>query len=118
MAEASGTDPIRYSLFSSDTLEELRAAMQEAELAVRAGDERDCEALAVCQRVALGVVESDAGRTDVARGLLDEALAGTRDARLLFLGFQFHFRLNEYDRAEHFVRRRLEVVGPDTAEAA
>lgn len=50
--------------------------------------------------------------------MLGAALAETTDTRLLFLGFQFHFRLSEYDEAERLVRRRLEVAAPDSPEAA
>lgn len=108
----------RHSLFSGDTLEGLRAARQEAAVAARAGDASGVAALHVCEMVAAAVEASDAGRTDEARRMLDEAFAGTRDVRLLFLGFQFHFRLKEYDEAERLTRRRLELLGPETADAA
>lgn len=55
------------------------------------------------------------GRTDDARRGFADALAGdVRDVEALFLGFQFHFRAGEYDRAEQLVQRRLEVLGRET----
>lgn len=54
-----------------------------------------------------------------ARDDLTTALAAApTDLGVLFLAFQFHFRLGELDPAEHFVRRRLELAAPDSADAA
>lgn len=111
----------RHSLFDRDTLEGLRAAADEAASAARAGGAGDTHsgaAVNTCERVASAVAASDAGRTDEARRTLDEALAGTTDLRLLFLGYQFHFRLGEYDEAERLIRRRLDIAAPDSADAA
>src|SRR5262249_1081537 len=106
------------SLFSGDTLGGLRAATEEAAVTARAGDESGVAALLGCETGGAAVETSDAGRIDEARRMLGEALATTRDVRLLFLGFQFHFRLKEYDEAERLTRRRLELLEPETADAA
>lgn len=56
----------------------------------------------------------DAARADLAAALA----AAPDDLAVLFLAFQFHFRLGELDPAEQFVRRRLELAAPDSADAA
>lgn len=53
-------------------------------------------------------------RADLATAL---ALAPT-DLGVLFLGFQFHFRIGELGPAEQLARRRLELALPDSADAA
>lgn len=109
------------SLFASETITGLRAAMDEATCAASLAAPSDMVAMArlsTCAHVARAVEASDAGRMDEARRLLDEALARTDDLRLLFLGYQFCFRLGEYDAAERLIHRRLVVAGPDSADAA
>lgn len=100
------------SLFDAATIAGLRAATEEA----RATGTR--AALRTCEIVAEAVTAADAGRTDDARGLLAEGLRGTDDLRLLFLGYQFHFRVGEYDQAERLTRLRLELAHPDSPDAA
>lgn len=54
-----------------------------------------------------------------ARDDLAAALAAAPDdLGVLFLAFQFHFRLGELDPAEQHVRRRLELAAPESADAA
>lgn len=53
-------------------------------------------------------------REDLAAALA----AAPTDLDVLFLAFQFHFRLGELDPAEQHVRRRLELAPPDSADAA
>jgi tetratricopeptide (TPR) repeat protein len=100
------------SLLSPDTLEGLRDAIREARERDDAAALRTCEALA-------GAVEAlGAGREAEARAAIDEAMAQTRDPRLLFLGYQFHFRSGRLDDAERLIRRRLEAAAPESPEAA
>jgi tetratricopeptide (TPR) repeat protein len=115
-------EPARYSLFDVDTLKGLRAASDEAGHAARMApdDTHAAAALRTCEQVAAGVAASEEGRAEDARRILDEALERTTDLRLLFLGFQFHFRSGDYDRAERLTRRRLDLapsISPDAARA-
>lgn len=104
-------DTPRYSVFSGDTLEGLRQAHTQARTANDAG------MLRACGLIERAVVASDAGRYDEARTLIAEGLAGATDERLLFLGFQFHFRNKDLDEAERLARRRLELA-PERSAAA
>lgn len=108
------------SLFSPDTIKGLRAATADARRAVETGSSAidAFGAIRVCERVAHAVAAADRGNINEARRLLAVALPSTDDPRLLFLGFQFHFRTGDYTEAERLTRRRLEAVGPDTADAA
>lgn len=55
------------------------------------------------------------GRVEEARAKFALALTPeTTDIRVLFLGFQFHFRSGDYEEAERLVRRRLAVAGLET----
>ena len=100
------------SLFSPSTLEGLRAAAEEARTAGDVGAQEVCAALLAA------VALSDAGDRDQARGAIDGAMTGTSDLRLLFLGYQYHFRCGRLDEAEALIRRRLEVAPSESAEAA
>jgi tetratricopeptide (TPR) repeat protein len=100
------------SLFSPATLDGLRAAAEEARAA---GDE---EAQRVCETVFEAVSLCDGDQRERARGVMDDAMARTTDLRLLFLGYQFHFRCGRLDEAEALIRRRLEVAPAESAEAA
>lgn len=54
-----------------------------------------------------------------ARADLQTALAqAPTDLAVLFLGFQFHFRIGEVDAAEQLARRRLELAAPESFDAA
>lgn len=54
-----------------------------------------------------------------ARADLADALArAPADLAVLFLAFQFHFRIGEIEQAEQFARRRLELAAPGSADAA
>lgn len=57
------------------------------------------------------------GRIEDARHMFAEVVAGANgdptDLPVLFLLFQFHFRIGELDEAERWVRRRLEIAGPE-----
>lgn len=108
----------RESLFSSDTLEGLRDATQEAARAADAGTQDGILALHVCNKVHEAVTASDMGDNDKARLLLHEAIEQTTDVRLLYLAFQFHFRLGNYDEAERLVRLRLQAVRPESIDEA
>ena len=112
-----GSVPDRYSLFSSDTIDDLRTATGEAAHGASGGDAKAAAALRICEQVASAVAASDAGNNDEARRQLGDALAQTTDVRLLFLGFQFHFRLGGYDEAERLVRRRIELAAAESADA-
>ncbi len=100
------------SLFSPTTLDGLRAAAEEARAA---GDER---AQQVCGALVEAVTLCDRGQRERARGVIDDAMARTTDPRLLFLGYQFHFRCGRLDEAEALIRRRLAVAPAESAEAA
>ena len=58
------------------------------------------------------------GRIDDARRMFAEVVAGAggdpTHVPVLFLLFQFHFRIGELDEAERWVRRRLEITGPES----
>ncbi|GJQ29757.1 MAG: hypothetical protein HBSAPP03_16410 [Phycisphaerae bacterium] len=70
-------------------------------------------ARAVAERAAALAGE---GKVEEARSEFAHALEqGGADVRVLFLCFQFHIRIGEYDAAEAFARRRLAAVGEDTA---
>lgn len=99
------------SLFSPDTL----AGLDAAERAPAGPDPSERAARAVSRRA---VEACDAGRTDEARALLADAVRQTRDLRLLYLAYQFHFRTGDLDEAERLIRRRLELAAPDSADAA
>ena len=51
---------------------------------------------------------------DARRGFADALAGGMRDVEGLFLAFQFHFRIGEYDRAELLVEQRLDVLRRET----
>ena len=54
---------------------------------------------------------------DDARRMFAEVVAANptpTDLRVLFLLFQFHFRRQELDEAERWVRRRLDISGPES----
>lgn len=104
--------PPRYSLFSGDTLDALRRAHAEA---LGAGD---AEAARRCEAIERGVAHSDAGRQDEARAQIDGAIADATDERLLFLGFQFHFRAGRLDDAERLARRRIELAPAQSPAAS
>lgn len=74
-------------------------------------DDAAAAARALAERSAVAAGE---GRVDEARRGFAAALEGAgTDLRVLFLCFQFHFRVGELDEAERLVRRRLEVGGAD-----
>lgn len=73
------------------------------------------EARAHAERAAMAASD---GRIDEARlGFADALRQGGDDVRVLFLCFQFHFRIGELELAEQFARRRLAAVSPG-ADAA
>src|SRR5262249_1556092 len=54
-----------------------------------------------------------------ARANLASALAqAPTDLGVLFLGYQFHFRIGELDAAETLAQRRLDLAAPESADAA
>lgn len=109
------------SLFSSDTLAGLQAAMDDALRGVHIAPSDASSAQAArdaCTRLSRAVEASNAGRYDEARREIDDALEGSRDLRLLYLGYQFHFRRADYVAAERLIHRRLEIAHPDSADAA
>ena len=81
--------------------------LKESALDAAAGD----PALALAESAARAAGE---GRIEEARKGFAQALRpDTTDLRVLFLGFQFHFRIGELDEAERLVRRRLALAGPE-----
>ncbi|CAG0956875.1 hypothetical protein PHYC_00514 [Phycisphaerales bacterium] len=61
----------------------------------------------------------EAGVLAAARANMAAALAqAPDDLGVLFLAFQFHFRFGEFDAAERYAQRRLELVAPESADAA
>ncbi len=122
-ADVNASAPARSpdSLFARDTIDGLWAAMEEASSAAHAalsGDVAAGSALAACEQVARAVELSDAGKVEEARLLLDEVLATSDDPRLLYVGYQFHFRIGDHEAAERLIHRRLRVALPESAEAA
>ena len=76
----------------------------------------DDEARALAESAAALFAE---GKVDEAGALFARALTpGTTDLRVLFLGFQFHFRSGRYDEAERLVRRRLALAAQDSEDQA
>lgn len=74
-------------------------------------NERVAQARAFAECAAVAAAE---GRIDEAREGFAHALEhGGKDVRVLFLCYQFHFRIGEYEAAEQFARRRLAAAGPD-----
>ncbi|MBL8879968.1 MAG: tetratricopeptide repeat protein [Phycisphaerales bacterium] len=72
---------------------------------------RVAEARALAERSAIAAGE---GQIDQARRGFEQAVAqGGDDVRVLFLCFQFHFRIGELEPAEEFARRRLVAAGQD-----
>jgi tetratricopeptide (TPR) repeat protein len=104
--------PPAFSLFSSDTIEGLRQARADADIA------RSDEGRAACACAEAAVAAADAGRMEEAGQAFDALRTQTTDLRLLFLAFQFHFRRSEWDNAEWFVRRRLELAAPESTDAS
>jgi tetratricopeptide (TPR) repeat protein len=102
---------------SRETIADLHEAAEEARR-MDEGDAARGARLAACEGVLRALAAWDEGEAERAVALLDGALAGACDPRLLFLGFQFHFRLGDYARAERYVRARLAVHEGDSAEAA
>lgn len=73
---------------------------------------------AACEGVLRAVEASDAGRDPAAATLMDEALAGATDERLLFAGFQFHFRAGRLEDAERLASRRLDLAPAQSPAAS
>jgi tetratricopeptide (TPR) repeat protein len=72
------------------------------------------EQLQLAERAATAAGED---RIDDARRMFGEIVAADptpTDLRVLFLLFQFHFRRQELDEAERWVRRRLDLTGPES----
>lgn len=107
-----------HPIFAADTLEGLDSATVEAQRRADAGEPAGIEALRSCRLAREAVLESGAGRIEAARALVDRAVEGCADERLLYLGFQFHFRAGDRGRAEAITRRRLEVAPPGSREEA
>ena len=64
-------------------------------------------------------VRPGAGELGRARGAIEAAVrAAPDDVEVLFLAFQFHFRLGELEAAEAWCRRRAAVVKPGSADDA
>lgn len=99
-----------HSLFSTETLSDLRAA--------RADAEDNADLLRACDCADAAVKASDAGDRDSARQHFARMLPLTNDLRHLFAAFQFHFRAGHLDEAERFTLRRLELANPDSPDAA
>ncbi len=121
MERQTDSTPPAESLFSSDTLAGLHAAMDEAARAMRLSTADAASARAAfdaCSRISRAVEATHAGQYDEARREIDEALQGSCDLRLLYLGYQFHFRRADYVAAERLIRRRLDVAIPTSADAA
>lgn len=103
-------------LVDTETLADAAAALAEAHAA---GDVLAAEAASLALHAADA---ANAGRLGDARRDLGAALIGTADLRLLFLGFQFHFRAalapgttpsdkaTLLDEAERLVRSRLSLT--------
>ncbi len=102
-------------IIDASTLTDLAAAKREA------ADQGDAVALRAAALAEQAAVAANAGDIDPARDGLTEALeaAGpSPDPRLLFLIFQFAFRIDDLALAEHVVRRRIKLASPDSACAA
>lgn len=104
--------PPAFSLFSRDTIAGLRDAREEAAVA------GDASSLHACTLADQAVSAADAGRMDEASKAIQALRTQTTDLRLLFLGFQFHFRRSQWADAEWFVRRRLELCRADSEDAS
>lgn len=121
----SGASPApKQSIFSPDTIIDLHAAFEEAKRGVEGADASAgaragaMAFLRQCELTMAAVAASDAGRADEATRTLDVALRDATDLRLLFLGFQFHFRSGNLDEAERLVRRRLALAPPESSAEA
>ncbi len=95
---------------------ESRAATQAKFSAARAQSAR-------AEALALGLAESAAraaleGKIEQARQDFAAAIEGTTNLRVLFLGYQFFFRIGELDEAERLMRCWLAISGPDAQTAA
>lgn len=101
-------------IFSRSTLDDLRAATEEA----RRGGGVDGSELPHC--LAMQRAVELIGRGDAAAGseILRETMRVTRGPRLLFLAFQYFFRRGDLELAEEATRRRLKVAGEGSADAA
>ncbi len=85
-----------HSLFYPTTVEEVRAAL--AEGVVAAPD------------ASRAIDAADRGEFAIAAVSFASVLERATDERLLFAGFQFHFRRQDFEHAEQFVRRRLALA--------
>jgi len=99
-------------IFSRSTLDDLRAATEEARHGAIGAELSHC--LAVQEAVEL--IES--GHAAAASEILRTTMRVTREPRLLFLAFQYFFRSGDLEVAEEAARRRLSVVPEGSADAA
>jgi tetratricopeptide (TPR) repeat protein len=81
-------------------------------------DARARSLLHTCERVQLAIKTFEHERREEALAMLDAALETCDHPALLFLAFQFHFRLGDLASAERYVRRRLAVAPEHSADAA
>lgn len=107
--------PAPSRIIDTSTLADLADARREA---AERGDARAVRAITLAERAA---ANANAGDLDPAREGLTAALHAAEphpDARLLFLAFQFAFRIDDLAGAEKIVRRRIALADPDSAGAA
>ncbi len=76
-------------------------------------------AIALAERAAAAATDlGGEGITDDSRRDLAAAVSDApADLRVLFLAFQFHFRIGELGEAERFARRRLDLAPANSADA-
>jgi len=96
-----------HSLFYPTTVEEVRAALAE-------GVEAALDASRAIDAADRGEFAGPGGAAVHFAAVLERAT----DERLLFAGFQFHFRRQEFAQAEQFVRRRLALAERGSATMA
>lgn len=66
--------------------------------------------LSIINAIEHAAIAANEGRVDVAASELRNSLPRTDDLRLLFLGFQFFFRVGDLDEAARITRRRIEIA--------
>lgn len=93
-----------HSLFDRSTAADVQAALTEG--------------VAAAPDAARAIESANRQDFEAAAAAFSTVLETTIDQRLLFAGFQFHFRRNELSHAERFVRRRLELAQPNSAAMA
>ena len=73
------------------------------------------QALALAENAAIAALD---GRIEEARQSFAQALDGTTNLRVLYLGYDFFSRIGELAEAERLLRRWLAISGPDAQTAS